>query len=180
MRTCYYYLIMESPKFNVPSVGDTKKDETEAIKFHKAVGYEKRMGFQKIVDQLPDPLKKVFLEFRIWRNAPISLLDYNLACTLRDYSAKKLAGDQTETFLCESLKEAMQVHTDIKVFWHHFDAAWRKRMPTETDLKAEAKKKRIEISAQSLKEREQSGGTYTGSGKGLGAKGWIHRKPGHA
>lgn len=163
-------------EFNVPPTRDANNNSAKPREFHPAVGYEQRNNFPKIVEQLPDSVKKVFLEFRTWRNAPVSLLDYNLACTLRDYSAKKLAGDKTEAFLCESLKEAMQVHTIIKVFRHHFDAAWRKRVP-EPDLEAEAKKQRVEISAKSLKEREQSGGTY--SGVKIGIKGWVHRKPGH-
>ena len=152
------------------------------MRFHPSLGYKGRENCQSIVDSLPDTIRTVFLEYLEWRNAPISPLDYKLACTFRDRSNSREAGEKTEVFLCESLREAMQNHTVIGTFRHHFDAAWKRRMPPP-ESRSDAKKKRLEISAQSFRERQLAGGTYSGNEstfRALDRRGHIHRKPGRA
>ncbi|MES3032209.1 MAG: hypothetical protein V4699_03130 [Patescibacteria group bacterium] len=173
---------MESPKFNTPPIRDAKNQTTETIKkFHPSLGFEQRNSFHGIVDKLPDSIKGAFLEFLKWRSVPISPMDYNLACTFRDYSFNKSGGDKTDALLCESIKEAMELSTGVKVFRKYFDTAWNKRVALlKSEAQNEVEKKKAEMLAKTFQERKEAGQTYTGNPKGLGVKGWIHRKPGHS
>jgi len=149
------------------------------MKFHPSLGFEHRQSFQSVVDQLPDSIRAAFLTYLTWRNAPISPLDYNLACTFRDHSRNRLAGDGTNHLLCESLRAAIEGHTVIGVFRHHFDAEWRKR--AEEFISAKARKKKEEALLQNYREHQLAGRTYSGeTSLVLRRKGWIHRKPGHS
>lgn len=150
------------------------------MQFNKSLDYVKRGRFPNLLEQLPESVKPVFLEYLTWRNAPISKLDYNLLEHFLEHIKKKLAGDQTEVFLCESLREAMAAHTDTRIdcFRRRFDGMWWKRVPKDTEEKMRRAKNRQTL-ADSYKQRQAAGQTYVPSGSVL-RYGYVHRKAGHA
>ena len=169
---------MKSPEFNPPPTINKENKTPEIIEFDDSIDRFKKTKFLKFIDELPEFLKKVFLDFLVWKGTPVNMSDYNLLHTLRGYSVDKSAGLKTDNLLCGILKEIMKQdgsyhsHRDSKEIRRFFNDEWRKINPERT--------KRREISAQSFKERQASGGTYTDNRViDSGTRKSIHRKGGH-
>jgi hypothetical protein len=150
------------------------------MQFNKSLDYVKQGKFPKMLEQLSGGVKEAFLEYLVWRNAPISKLDYNLLEHFIEQVNKKLGGDQTEVFLCDSLKEAMAAHTNTRIdcFRRRFDGCWWKRVPKDTEEKLAREESRRRLQ-DSFKQRQAAGQTYrTSSAARL--YGQVHRTSGHA
>ncbi|MBP6858658.1 MAG: hypothetical protein KBC33_02400 [Candidatus Pacebacteria bacterium] len=153
------------------------------MQFHSGVGYFKRQKFPELLKKLTGAPKEVFDTYLMWRNTSVTMLDYNLLKDFVERVSGKVAGDNTERFLCESLKEAMDAHSTspdamFLNFRRRFDGAWWKRVPKNREAEA-AKSQKFAALQESLQQRQAAGQTYrTSSAARL--YGQVHRTSGHA